>query len=446
MKKSLLLFLWCSCAVLICRAQTNSFGGGTGTSSNPYILGTAAHFFALSDSVNSGKIYDGKYFIMSSDVDFNNQNFIPIGNSTDTNLFFKGRVDGQNHSISNFQCANDTSIRMGLFGSIGTGSEIKNIHMTSGNISGSAIVGSIVAFNHGSVIHCSTSNQVSVTSEMYYVGGIVGSNSKYGSSISQCANYATVVASGNNGMTAGGIVGGGGKGTISECYNMGAISGGHHIGGIVGSSDNVTTIRNCYNGGTINASVDNSGGIMGSSSMYTSNDPLNIIENCYNYGVISGPEKNAICGLQFMLNFSNNHYDNATSSSTDSHGTGQSTATMTGGSFATTLNAGGAIWAEDANTINSHYPILKWQLTNPIGIEEVFAAGFTAYGSNNTINILLDQPMEGDISIYSIHGGLVAQSKISGACLSFPVESKGIYLVYIKTQRNTMTRKVIVSQ
>jgi hypothetical protein len=446
MKKSLLLSLFCSCAVLFCKAQTNSFGGGTGTSSNPYILATAANFFELSDSVNAGNIYEGRYFIMTSDVDFNNQNFIPIGTRTDTSLFFKGKVDGQNHSISNFNCVNDTNIRMGLFGSIGTGSEIMNIRMASGTISGWSIVGSIVAFNHGSVVHCSASNQVSVTTSTYYAGGIVGSNSKYGSSVSQCANYATVVALGNNGMTAGGIVGGGGKGSISECYNMGTISGGHHIGGIIGSSDNITTIRNCYNGGTINASVENSGGIMGASSMYTSNDPLNIIENCYNYGAISGPEKSAICGLQFMLNFSNNHYDNATSSSTDSHGTAQSTVVMTGGSFSTTLNGGGTIWAEDANAINSHYPILNWQLANPIGIEEVFTDDFTAWGSNNTINIILDQPMKGFIFIYSIHGGLIAQSEISSTRHSFLIESKGTYLVCIKNQKNTMTRKVTVTQ
>jgi hypothetical protein len=446
MKRISLLFLLSFGSFLFSMAQ-NSFGGGTGNSTDPYILNTAPHFIALSDSVIAGNTYAGKCFIIISDIDFDNQNFTPIGNNFDgsSNLhYFKGLVDGQNHKVSNFNCTMD-KMGIGIFGLTGTGSIIKNIHMVSGTITGSALVGSIVGFNNGTVEHCSASNQVTVSASSFYAGGIAGANAE-GSTILQCVNHASVLASGNNGMNAGGIVGGN-NGIVTQCYNMGTISAmNSYAGGIVGYSDKKCYIINCYNGGSVSVGVDYAGGIGGGVLLSTSN-ATNKIENCYNFGAISGSNNKAICAVSMSMAYANNHYDNSTSIASEiaARGTGQSTATMTNGSFATTLNSGVSCWSEDLNNINSHYPVLVWQISNPIGINDVVQPDFYTYTSNSTIIVKLNEPTAGTISIFNINGALIAQTKITETTHPFAVGAKGVYLVRINTCNGYMTKKVVVN-
>jgi hypothetical protein len=446
MKRISLLFLLSFGSFLFSMAQ-NSFGGGTGTNTDPYILNTATHFFALSDSVNAGNEYAGKYFTVSNDIDFNNENFRPIGNNFDgsSNLhYFKGLVDGQNHKVSNFNCTMD-KMGIGIFGLTGTGSIIKNIHMVSGTITGSALVGSIVGYNNGTIEHCSASNQVAVSASSFYAGGVAGANAE-GSTISQCVNHASVTVTGNNGMNAGGIAGGN-NGIVTHCYNMGAVSVAHsYAGGIVGYSDKKCYINNCYNGGLVSAGVDYAGGIGGGVLLSTSN-ATNKIENCYNFGAISGSNNKAICAVSMSMTYANNHYDNSTSIASEiaARGTGQSTVAMTNGSFAATLNSGVSCWSEDLNNINSHYPVLSWQISNPIGINDIVKPDFYTYSSNSTIIVRLSEPTAGTISVFNTNGSLIAQTKITETTHSFILGAKGVYLVRINTGNGYMTKKVVLN-
>lgn len=448
MKRITLLFLLSFGSIILGMAQV-PFGGGTGISTDPYVLSNADHFVALSDSVKAGNTYAGKYFVVSNDINFNNQNFTPIGNNFDgsSNLhYFTGIVDGQNHKISNFNCTIH-EMGLGIFGLTGVGSIIKNLHMISGTISGSGLVGSIVGFNSGLIEHCSASDQVTCTASSFYVGGIAGANTE-GSTISKCVNHASVSLSGNNGMNAGGIVGGN-NGTITQCYNMGSVSAPHsYAGGIAGYSDNNCAINNCYNGGSVTAGVEYAAGIAGGVLLSTSS-ATNKIENCYNYGAITGSNNKAICGVSISMSYANNHYDNVTSVAAEiaARGTGQTTATMTNGSFATTLNIGVSCWAEDINNINSHYPILGWQISDPIGINNVSKSPiFYTYGSNGSIVVKLSEPTNGTISIFNINGALIAQTKITEITHSFVVGAKGVYLIRINTSVGCSTKKVVVTE
>lgn len=445
MKRITLFFLLSISSLFYGLAQ--GFGGGIGISSDPYILSTAEHFVALSDSVKAGNTYAGKYFVVSNDINFNNQNFTPIGNNFDgsSNLhYFTGIVDGQNHKISNFNCTIH-EMGLGVFGLTGAGSIIKNLHMISGTISGSGLIGSIVGFNSGLIEHCSASDQVTCTATSFYVGGIAGANTE-GSTISKCVSYATVSLIGNNGMNAGGIVGGN-NGTITQCYNMGSVSVPHsYAGGIAGYSDNNCAINNCFNGGSVYAGVEYAAGIAGGVLLSTSS-VVNKIENCYNYGAITGSNNRAICGASISMSYANNHYDNITSIATEvaARGTGQTTATMTNGSFATTLNVGVTCWVEDMTNINNHYPILAWQINDPIGINNVSKSPiFYTYVSNGSIVVKLSEPINGTISIFNINGALIAQTKIVNNTHSFEVTNNGVFLVRINTEKSYITKKVMV--
>ena len=116
-----------------------------------------------------------------------------------------------------------------------------------------------------------------------HVGGIVGST--INSVVSNC--YTTGKITSTFFQTAG-IVGNDFGGTIVDCYNTADISGRSSAGGIVarteGSNVNgpFTTIRNCFNTGTIYANSPGqnpacAGGIVGSAGN-------SIISNCFNSG------------------------------------------------------------------------------------------------------------------------------------------------------------------
>ena len=68
-------------------------------------------------------------------------------------------------------------------------------------------------------------------------------------------------------------------GLIQNCYFDGVINGKSSVGGIAGNIGTPASVINCYNLGTINATEDTVGGIVGSSS--------GNMENCYNRGEIS---------------------------------------------------------------------------------------------------------------------------------------------------------------
>ena len=166
-------------------------------------------------------------------------------------------------------------------------------------------------------------NKLSLTSGIYYVGGIVGTTSGNGCSaaitIQGCENYGAVTAdegkaggiagypddnavitdclnAGNvSGDSAGGIAGETRYQTqrIERCYNAGTITG-STVGGIVGTNRGAT-IDSCYNRGTVIVKGDEEyrygGGIMGqqiSSNIYNSNGIYSdLVTNCYNVGTVS---------------------------------------------------------------------------------------------------------------------------------------------------------------
>ena len=440
--KTLFSFSFLAMLMLPAAAQ-GTFGGGSGTSANPYIINTAAHFTELSDSVRASHNYTGKYFIVTADIDFSNQNHTPIGNNFDGSSdihYFYGHVDGQNHSIQNFRSEFSES-GVGLFGIIGAGAELKNIHIASGTVSGSGLVGSVLGFNYGgTVTHCSAGNQVTVSTGLYYVGGVVGANGT-GGTITGCINYATVQGTGSNGMNVGGIAGAS-NGTITECCNMGPVSGVRYVGGITSYSDEGTIIRNCYNGGNISASVEYAGGIAGSLMTVSAC----IIENCYNYGNITAPtDAAAICAYSYpQTTYTNNHFDQQTSGVSDSHATGQSTATMTGGSFAATLNSSTATcWNEDAQLQNNGYPVFGWLAHASIGGSLWIGEKPLIWSNEQSIEIQFATPGNGSISLFSPSGQLLGKETISSLQHSIAAEKGNVYLICIETENGQYIQKLV---
>ncbi len=108
-----------------------------------------------------------------------------------------------------------------------------------------------------------------------YVGGVVGRANSY-STITNCYNIGDVTGV----RSVGGVVGFADYSTITNCYSAGSVTGGGYVGGVVGYVNN-STITNCYNTGTVTGRYDYVGGVVGYA--YSSD-----ITNCYNTGTVTG--------------------------------------------------------------------------------------------------------------------------------------------------------------
>ena len=272
--KWLIMLLFAVPATL--RAQT--FGGGSGTVTDPYIISTTDHFDQLAADVNNGNKYENVYFKLMADLDYTNKTFTSVGgayyreyNSNTQTWFygyraFSGCFLGNNHSINNVTINTDEEGYYGLFGYLGYGGDIGNLSLggqssmtTTGNTGG--IVGSI--YSSARVINCHVGEHVVIsvhpTSSSYDYrptgfGGVVGSSSGI---IEKCTSKATIS---NNGITKttemGGIVGGMGDGSIYSCYFMGTVVGTNKVGDIVGDKTGGKIEHNYYHTSTRHGGVN----------------------------------------------------------------------------------------------------------------------------------------------------------------------------------------------
>lgn len=184
------------------RAQ--SFGGGSGTETDPYIITTVEHMNQLASAVNNGTSYLFKYFRMDADIDFAGASFKGIGeknnNAQSGFNMFEGCFDGNGHIIKGMRSVYSTNYH-GLFNIIGAIATIKNLTMVDCVIQGGANVGAIAGFMNGNytetghgVRDCKVAEDVRVTGTTN-VGGIVGST-QGSSDIYGCTFLGTV--SGND--------------------------------------------------------------------------------------------------------------------------------------------------------------------------------------------------------------------------------------------------------
>ena len=173
----------------------------------------------------------------------------PIGNNSNK---FTATLDGRGHTISNLYINRSSTDNVGLFGALGTGSNLRNLGIEGGSLSGNDNVGGLVGYNRGTITACYATGNASGSGA---VGGLVGIND--GGTISAC--YATGNAPGT-GNSVGGLVGQN-QGTISACYATGDASGRQSVGGLVGL--NTSTISACYATGDATGTDSTVGGLVG---------------------------------------------------------------------------------------------------------------------------------------------------------------------------------------
>ena len=303
MKKKFLTFLLALCLVMALvpmtafAEETPSFGGGTGTQEDPWLITSQEDLIALAVFLNSGKAetFDteaagigncyGYYFKQTADIDLTGVSWEPIGYSG--SYYFAGNYNGDGHSIIN---------------PVSTGKVDPEGFATAG-------IFGWVAFGSVENLHVKNANFLAIGQNNYsYVGGIAGVC--YGSSIKNCSvvNSSLESKRNNNNNCAGSIVGYSTGGTFEKCAaENNQVKTMAYGGGFVGEVDDdpsygagTSTFTNCY---TANCSVSSKtddvqgvslvGGFVGEMT-----DSALTVNNCYVYRAMLSTEGTAVPGIK----------------------------------------------------------------------------------------------------------------------------------------------------
>ena len=207
-------------------------------------LSTEAELRLLAYEVNSGKqTFSGKTVTLKNDIDLGSREWIPIGGNSTTDAVgktFKGTFDGRGYGVRNLKITLN-SYYVGFFG--GVSGTVKNFGIYSGSIAGRDKIGAIAGYMTGTMSRCFSRATVNAYN---FAGGLIGMGGKM--TISDCYHTGQVKAS----YMAGGIVGyfssGGGGSVINNCYNAGVIKGsdGAQIVSTINSAVTNVKLENCY--------------------------------------------------------------------------------------------------------------------------------------------------------------------------------------------------------
>ena len=270
------------------------FASGTGTEADPFVIATPEQLAFLAQSVKAGEDYEGKFVVLSADIDLGGKEWLPIGlykyeNTAGNDFPFNGSFDGKGYTVSNFTTtAGANTVYAGLFGYVeSTNAVICNLTVAKANVAGKNYAGTVVGAFFGKLIKnvvveadCSVTGTASVGG---VAGRIVG-----GEGIYLVNNGKVEATTDNSSGFVGGVVGAvGGNGKLSYSVNNGTVDataafvGG--ITGITGGNDGGGTVENCYNAGKVSYGGTKGryvGGIIGAHA-YAANMTYSA-KNCYN--------------------------------------------------------------------------------------------------------------------------------------------------------------------
>ena len=168
-------------------------------------------------------------------------------------------------------------------GAIGSAASISTLSdsTSSGTVNGGANVGGLVGgfvASGGTILH--SSSDAAVTGSADHVGGLLGNGGGYDPWIHTNVTDSLSTGAVSGGDFVGGLVGGIANGAINNSYSTGSVSGHSFVGGLAGGSDYGGSIGNSYASGTVTATGDRVGGLVGYADNY--------IINSYATGAVIG--------------------------------------------------------------------------------------------------------------------------------------------------------------
>ena len=238
--------------------------GRDGSMKHPYTIASVLELNTLASLVNSGNDFENTYFEVTKDISYNvadtvdGSNYTAIG--TDNNYPFKGKFNGNNHTIRGIRIFRPKDHRQGFFSKIGNGAVVENVTLADAEITTGCDAGGIVGWlDGGEIRNCTVGKDVKIVYSGEYggcsIGGIVGDDSR--GPVSGCTSSVTIVSSREQGTYYGGIVGTETRSTFRDNLVIGAtIMVADYCGAVVGFSAFGTLLNNYYTASSV-AGVEN---------------------------------------------------------------------------------------------------------------------------------------------------------------------------------------------
>ncbi|HWQ76747.1 MAG TPA: S-layer homology domain-containing protein [Syntrophomonas sp.] len=252
-------------------AAAIGFSGGSGTSSDPYVISSVYQIHWFQGQVNDGNSYAGQYIELGRDITLS-EPWTPIG--TDDSPF-AGSFDGQGHTISGLSIGSEedrsAQAYAGLFGYALNTASLHNVRLENASVytevyGSTGYGGALLAYakvdsasGKGTVIdNCFASGVVDVktiNNKAAMVGGLVGFTNQYGILTNCGANVDVSVSTGSGVLNAGGLLGYPSINTLTmNCYSLGDVevstsNANANAGSLAGTIGGV--FYNCYAAGDV---------------------------------------------------------------------------------------------------------------------------------------------------------------------------------------------------
>lgn len=206
-------------------SNKNSADFRVGEMEEVYTISTASELFEFANNVNTiGNSYSRKTVLLTNDIDLNNVDWTPVGQTGATQ--FMGTFDGQGYTIKNLKINNTDAggnCATGLFGWLNN-AIVKNINIDTAEVSGHHNVGVIAGYmetNPGCTIeNCNVSNatvsctSVNTDADGDKCGGIVGHAGNGGAVVKSCTVTNSTISAGRD---AGQVVGAALTANVTDC-------------------------------------------------------------------------------------------------------------------------------------------------------------------------------------------------------------------------------------
>lgn len=273
---------------------------GTGTEADPYQIATAQDYQTVYDLVAAGYAFKDQYLAQTKDVTLA-EGWKPIG--SDSNNRFSGHLDGLDHTLTVPEGG------LPLLGYV-KDAYVGNLNIYGPQIEGYGLVNNLEGLGlsgNAITIEGVTLKSGTKTLKSGLIGTYITTNSFAGCSggflvtIRNCVAERGVVIGYTDEESKIGTFAGRFNGTIEGCESYATVYGVDSVGGIVGNQDNSMAsvkVTDCKFHGTVEASGEEAGGIIGSGYIggWADNAMRPNISHCTVTGSVYGSNK--VGGIQ----------------------------------------------------------------------------------------------------------------------------------------------------
>lgn len=466
--KNIIHYIVC---ILFCALSNNvysqTFGGGDGSSSNPYLIKTVSHMQELHQYDWSNSVSNTPYFRLENDIDMAGIDWVPLNQADPYSKHL--HFDGNKHVIFNLTCKEQKYAS--LFGVLcGSCKDLGlvNVDIVSTNGGGSfgGYIGLVSPSSNkytGTLERCFATGRVEGFSA---VGGLVGNLGKSKDGVtcivrdcySACDVIGTYEAESiqGGGARAGGLVGTAWNnaaeldGVIENCYATGTIHATKTLGagGLVGFAD--APIKNCisFNDSLINNIASGSvNGKIGFGAAYA--HPTNTQAKCSN---VWASNKGVMVIAGSVVNrsdFGNPSYSYLGEEKNDEELSLFNINSELGWDFTSDEN----IWSQ---TPSYGYPVLQWMsdrndtdlisghgTADATSLKDVTSSDLYISITNNHIVITSPEKIS-SIEVFSITGSKLSQCEVNSNQIELPFQQNNTpIIIKIITSSKVYTQKLI---